>query len=113
MGSCCPVSRGWRDIATCRIGAASSLSVPCWISMPIWEYKVFASHLDPAELVVLLDESGRQGWELVTLVAVADELPLNVLEPATVNQALDTDEVREVVPVQSFRYIFKRPLLAL
>ena len=40
-----------------------------------WEYKVFASHLDPAELVIILDESGAAGWELVTLVAVVDDLP--------------------------------------
>ena len=73
--------------------------------MQKWEYKVFASHLDPAELVVLLDQSGREGWELVTLVAVTDQLPLSVIDPAT-----DTEEVAEVVPIQAFRYIFKRPL---
>jgi hypothetical protein len=76
--------------------------------MQKWEYKIFASHLDPAELVSLLNESGRQGWELVTLVAVVDDLPVAVLEPAA--QPLDTDEVADVVAVQAFRYIFKRPL---
>ena len=40
--------------------------------MQRWEYKIFASHLDPAELVVILDECGREGWELVALAAVAD-----------------------------------------
>ena len=85
-------------------------SVPCWIPMQKWEYKVFASHLDPAELVVLLDESGSEGWELVTLVAVIDHLPLEVIEPAAAAQALDTDEGAEVVPMQTFRYLFKRPL---
>ena len=78
--------------------------------MPNWEYKVFASHLDPAELVVLLDESGREGWELVTLVAVVDVLPLEVLEPGAAGQALGAAEVGGTVPMQSFRYIFKRPL---
>ena len=79
--------------------------------MQKWEYKVFASHLDPAELVVLLDESGSEGWELVTLVAVTDHLPLEVIEPATAAQALNADEGAEVVPMQAFRYIFKRPLI--
>ena len=81
--------------------------------MKKWEYKVFASHLDPAELVVLLDQSGLEGWELVTLVAVTDRLPLEVIEPAATTQAPNTDEVAEVVPIQAFRYIFKRPLIAL
>ncbi|MGI8741121.1 MAG: hypothetical protein ACR2NN_00845 [Bryobacteraceae bacterium] len=76
-----------------------------------WEYKVFASHLDPAELVVILDECGRDGWELVALAAVADSLPLEVVQHtgAPVTQAADEDE--EVVHVEAFRYIFKRPLL--
>ena len=81
--------------------------------MKKWEYKVFASHLDPAELVILLDQSGRDGWELVTLVAVTDELPLEVIEPPALPQAGNADEVAEVIPVQAFRYIFKRPLDAL
>ena len=76
--------------------------------MQKWEYKVFASHLDPAELVVLLDESGRQGWELVTLVAVIDDLPVEALEPAAAASELDSDD-QAVVQVQAFRYIFKRP----
>jgi hypothetical protein len=80
--------------------------------MQKWEYKVFASHLDPAELVVLLDESGRDGWELITLVAVTDRLPLEVVELNDSAQALDADAVEEVVPMQAFRYIFKRPLIA-
>jgi hypothetical protein len=77
--------------------------------MQQWEYKVFASHLDPAELVLLLDESGLQGWELVTLVAVVDDLPVAVLEPAVVAEALDKDKAAEVIATQAFRYIFKRP----
>ena len=76
-------------------------------SMQKWEYKVFASHLDPAELVVLLDESGSQQWELVTVVAVTDHLPLAVVEPA-----LDPEETEEVIPMQAFRYLFKRPVMA-
>jgi hypothetical protein len=78
--------------------------------MQKWEYKVFASHLDPAELVLLLDESGRQGWELVTLVPVVDDLPVALLEPAAAAQALDRDEVTDAVAMQAFRYIFKRTL---
>jgi len=69
-----------------------------------WEYKVFASHLDPAELVVLLDESGFEGWELITVVEVDDELPREVLEPAS------DGEEGELVPLQAFRYIFKRQI---
>ena len=80
--------------------------------MQKWEYKVFASHLDPAELVVLLDESGREGWELITLVAVTDRLPLEVVDLNDSAQSLDADAVEEVVPLQAFRYIFKRPLIA-
>ena len=79
------------------------------VSMQQWEYKVFASHLDPAELVLLLDESGRQGWELVTLVAVVDDLPVAVLEPRVLAEPLDKGEVAGVVATQAFRYIFKRP----
>jgi len=78
--------------------------------MQKWEYKVFASHLDPAELVLLLDESGRQGWELVTLVGVIDDLPVEVLQPTTAVPELDKEE-SEIVQMQAFRYIFKRPLL--
>ena len=72
--------------------------------MQKWEYKVFASHLDPAELVVILDESGAEGWELVTLAEVVDDSPLPVVDPAS----SDSDED---APRQAFRYIFKRPLL--
>src|ERR1700682_973252 len=85
----------------------AQLSVPCWFPMQKWEYKVFASHLDPAELVVLLNESGREGWELVTLVAVTDHLRLEVVELAAATRVLDTNEVEEVVPMQAFRYLFK------
>jgi len=75
-----------------------------------WEYKVFASHLDPAELVLILDESGREGWELVTLAAVVDEHPLKVLDSAAASEASTADEADELVATQAFRYIFKRPL---
>ena len=75
--------------------------------MQKWEYKVFASHLDPAELVVLLDESGSQQWELITVVAVTDHLPLAVVEPAIAAEATE-----DVIPMQAFRYLFKRPLMA-
>jgi len=78
--------------------------------MQKWEYKVFASHLDPAELALLLDESGREGWELVAFVPVADRLPLIVAEQEDI-EALDPNEIQEVIPVQAFRYVFKRPLV--
>jgi len=69
--------------------------------------------------VLLLDESGREGWELVTLVAVGDLLPAEVLEPVPL-MAVDVsepgatppppfDEAADVLPLQTFRYIFKRP----
>jgi hypothetical protein len=81
--------------------------------MQEWEYKVFASHLDPAELVVLLDESGREGWELVTVIAVTDRLPVEVIDQLLTTQPHNTDDVADVVSMQAFRYIFKRPRAAL
>jgi len=85
--------------------------------MQKWKYKVFASHLDPAELVVILDESGLEGWELVAIAPVTDYHPPELLDPAGIRQKraaplpdLDADEVEEVVPVEAFRYVFKRPL---
>ena len=86
--------------------------MPCCLGMQTWEYKVFASHLDPAELVVLLDQSGREGWELIALVAVTDHLPLEIIEPAGATEVTISDEGAEVVAMQAFRYIFKRPLMA-
>ncbi len=85
--------------------------------MPKWEYSVFASHLDPAELVLLLNKSGVEGWELVSLVPVTDYLPPELIEPeATLQEDVITsqesaaDGVEELVPVAAFRYLFKRPL---
>ena len=74
--------------------------------MQKWEYRIFASHLDPAELVVIMNESGGDGWELVAVVAVTDYQPLGLIEP---DPALESDRVKEVVPLEAFRYIFKRP----
>ena len=74
--------------------------------MPKWEYRIFASHLDPAELVVIMNESGADGWELVAVVAVTDYQPLDLIEP---DAALESDRAKEVVPLEAFRYIFKRP----
>jgi len=71
-----------------------------------WEYRIFASHLDPAELVIIMNESGKEGWELVTVVAVTDYHPLNLIQPET---EVDPEEAEEVVPLEAFRYIFKRP----
>jgi hypothetical protein len=76
--------------------------------MQKWEYKVFSSHLDPAELVLVLDTSGREGWELVTLVAVANQLPFEVIKPVTTTKASKKAKAGEAVPVQTFRYLFKR-----
>jgi len=76
-----------------------------------WEYKVFASHLDPAELVVILNDSGSEGWELVALVAVTDYHPAYVVDPEAVVETVPPDEAEEIIPVEAFRYIFKRPLL--
>jgi hypothetical protein len=85
--------------------------------MQKWEYKVFASHLDPAELVVILNDSGLEGWELVAIAAVTDYHPPELLEhagtmqePVPPVQDLDAVEVEEVIAVEAFRYIFKRPL---
>jgi len=84
-------------------------------AMQKWEYRVFASHLDPAELVVVLNQSGLEGWELVALVPVTDYHPREVIdptaqEPAAILADLDTEEGGEVVALEAFRYIFKRPL---
>ena len=79
--------------------------------MQKWEYRVFASHLDPAELVVILNDSGQQGWELVALARVTDYYPPHLIQPQATPPILDEDEVEEeVVPVEAFRYIFKRPV---
>ena len=83
--------------------------------MQKWEYSVFASHLDPAELVVLLNKSGSEGWELVGLVAVTDyHLPevveLMASEPGPQADAPMMNDTEELIPVDAFRYIFKRPV---
>ncbi len=77
--------------------------------MPKWEYQVFASHLDPAELVIYLNKSGREGWELVSMARVTDYYPPELVEPATTEPGHTAVEA-EVIPVEAFRYIFKRPL---
>lgn len=78
--------------------------------MQKWEYQVYASHLDPAELVIILNDSGREGWELVTLAPVTDYYPPELIEPTATVPGLDAGEAEEVIPVAAFRYIFKRPL---
>ena len=75
-----------------------------------WEYKIFASHLDPAELVVILDECGSDGWELVAIASIADYLPPEIIEAAASPEARGQGEAGEGVHVEAFRYIFKRPL---
>ena len=76
---------------------------------------MFASHLDPAELVVVLNQSGLEGWELVALVPVMDYHPRELVDPTAQESAailtdLDTEEGGEAVALEAFRYIFKRPL---
>lgn len=74
--------------------------------MQKWEYRIFASHLDPAELVVIMNESGKDGWELVTVVAVTDYQPLALIESEV---KVKSEEAEEMVQLEAFRYIFKRP----
>jgi hypothetical protein len=74
--------------------------------MQKWEYRIFASHLDPAELVVIMNESGADGWELVAVIAVTDYQPLALIEPEAV---APPEKAKEIVPLEAFRYIFKRP----
>ena len=78
--------------------------------MQKWEYKVFASHLDPAELVIVLDDSGREGWELVALVPVTDEMPADLLKPVVELPKGSLDELGATKSAAAFRYLFKRPL---
>jgi len=80
--------------------------------MQNWEYQVFASHLDPAELVVILNKSGSEGWELVALVPVTDYYPPDLIEPVDTEPNSNVVESPEVIPVEAFRYIFKRQLEA-
>jgi hypothetical protein len=78
----------------------------CLIVMQKWEYRIFASHLDPAELVVIMNKSGNDGWELVTVVAVTDYHPLTLIQPEI---EVPPEEAEEMVQLEAFRYIFKRP----
>ena len=71
--------------------------------MQEWEYQIFASHLDPADVVLIMNESGKEGWELVAVVAVTDYHPLELVEPE-----VEAERADEVVQLQAFRYIFKR-----
>ena len=71
--------------------------------MQKWEYQIFASHKDPAEVVMIMNESGKDGWELVSVVAVTDYHPLELIEPE-----VEAERAEEVVQLQAFRYIFKR-----
>ena len=73
------------------------------------EYQVFASHLDPDELVLILNESGLEGWELVALAPVTDYYPPHLIARQVTEPVIEPDEV-ETIPVQTFRYIFKRSL---
>jgi hypothetical protein len=75
------------------------------VVMQQWEYRIFASHVDPADLVVIMNDSGKEGWELVTVVAVTDYQPLDLIEPG-----VDPEKAGDVVQLEAFRYIFKRPV---
>jgi hypothetical protein len=74
------------------------------VAMQKWEYRVFASHLDPVELVIILDQSGKEGWELVSVVGVIDAHPRELIHPE-----VSGEEAEELVELEAFRYIFKRP----
>jgi hypothetical protein len=63
-------------------------------------------------LVVLLDESGSEGWELVTVVPITDHLPVDVVQPLASDQVPHPEEISELIPMQAFRYVFKRPTIA-
>ena len=85
--------------------------------MQKWEYKIVASHLDPAELVLLLDKSGLEGWELVTIAPVTDYHMPELIEPTVTAKKepaglpdSDAPEGEEVVALEAFRYVFKRPI---
>jgi hypothetical protein len=94
------------DSSPCQVSArVVALSVCHAEVMQQWEYRIFASHLDPADLVVIMNESGKDGWELVTVVAVTDYQPLDLIEPAA-----DPEKTDEVVQLEAFRYVFKRPV---
>jgi hypothetical protein len=96
-----------------RSGIAHALDLgPAILNhMQKWQYKVFASHLDPAELVVILDEAGEEGWELLALVAVLDYHLPEIADVIGASEDASMDEAEaEAVPVEAFRYIFKRPL---
>lgn len=77
--------------------------------MQKWEYQVFASHLDPAETAIVLNESGREGWELVAIARVTDYYPPELVDVAAI-PGPDVGEAEEVIPIEAFRYVFKRPL---
>jgi hypothetical protein len=64
--------------------------------MQKWEYQVFASHLDPAELVIYLNKSGREGWELVTMARVTDYYPPELIEPATTEPGLNAASLAQL-----------------
>jgi len=52
-----------------------------------------------------MNDSGKEGWELVTVVAVTDYHPLDLIEVD-----VDPEKANEVVQLEAFRYIFKRPV---
>jgi hypothetical protein len=54
---------------------------------------------------VILNESGKDGWELVSVVGVTDYQPLELIEP---HEAIDPGKADEMVQLEAFRYIFKR-----
>jgi hypothetical protein len=106
--------RPYSGVTTCDFSSARNSNWPRLrysVVVQNWEYQVYASHLDPAELVVILNESGREGWELVAMVPVTDYYPPHLIEPDTAPSS-DVVESTEVIPVEAFRYVFKRPIEA-
>jgi len=72
--------------------------------MQKWKYRIFASHLDPAELVVIMNESGDEGWELVAVVAVTDHQPIELIEVDYPSASFGT---QNLAPGADFHYRFK------
>ena len=93
-------------LAVSSCGGQIPPDLSCLIVMQKWEYRIFASHLDPAELVVIMNESGKDGWELVTVVAVTDYHPLTLTQPET---EVQPEEAEEVVQLGSLQIHFQAP----
>ena len=59
---------------------------------------------------MILDEPELEGWELVSVVPVVDNQPRELVDRQAALAALQGNETEEVVALEAFRCIFKRPL---